>query len=67
MLMEDDRLERWKRDEEDDMIRAATDKAHRDEAVWLLTHMEHLFPRFEENRTWYERWKVWYEREMANR
>lgn len=67
MIMDIDPFDKRKADIEDEMCRAADDKAHRDEAVWLLTHMEHLFPRFEENRTWYERWKVWYEREMANR
>ncbi len=50
----------------DEMVRAADDKAHRDEAVWLLTHIE-MHPRYEENREWFERWQGWLAKEMANR
>lgn len=50
---------------EDQMVQAATDKAHQEEAVWLLTHIE-THPRYEENKEWFERWQVWVAKEMSN-
>lgn len=62
--MDIDEHDRRKERIEDDLIRAAEDRAHRDEAVWLLTHIT-MHPRYEENRTWFTRWKVWLERQKA--
>lgn len=58
-----DPLDAHKQSIEDQMVQAATDKAHQEEARWLLTHMENLYPRFEANRTWYERWQEWLKKE----
>ena len=48
----------------DQAISAAQDRAHRDEAVWLLTHIT-MHPRFEENREWFERWTIWKNRQES--
>lgn len=48
----------------DQAISAAQDRAHRDEAVWLLTHIT-MHPRYEDNRSWFLRWKKWVERERS--
>lgn len=62
--MDIDEHDKRKADIEDEMCRAADDKAHRDEAVWLLTHIT-MHPRYELNRAWFTRWTAWLEREKA--
>lgn len=59
-----DREDQRKQAIEDEMIRAAEDRAHHNEAVWLLTHIT-MHPRYEENREWFERWRLWLQKETA--
>lgn len=62
--MDIDPFDKRKADIEDEMIRAAEDRAHWKEAVWLLTHIT-MHPRYEENREWWTRWQAWLQKQTA--